>query len=68
MSILSEQQRSKIKSELAQKLVNPVTLTAFTQEFECAYCKEARLTAELATPNDKITIQVFDLLKYKEKA
>ena len=69
MTILSDQQRSNLKSELSQKLVNPVTLTVFTQEFECNYCKETReLTAELASLNDKIRIQVFDLLKDKEKA
>jgi glutaredoxin-like protein len=68
MTILTEQQRTNLKSELSQKLVNPVTLTVFTQEFECNYCKETReLAAELASLNDKIRIQVFDLLKDKEK-
>jgi glutaredoxin-like protein len=69
MTILSEQQRSSLKSELSQKLVNPVTLTVFTQEFECNYCREAReLTEELASLSDKIRIQIFDLLKDKEIA
>ena len=69
MAILSDKQRSSLKSELSQKLVNPVTLTVFTQEFECNYCKETReLTAELASLNDKIRIEIFDLLKDKDKA
>ena len=69
MTILSDKQRSSLKSELSQKLVNPVTLTVFTQEFECNYCRETReLTAELASLNDKIRVQVFDLLKDKEQA
>jgi len=69
MTILSDQQRTSLRSELSQKLVNPVTLTVFTQEFECNYCKEAReLTTELASLSDKIKIQIFDLLKDKERA
>jgi glutaredoxin-like protein len=69
MGILSDQQRARLKSELSENLINPVTLTVFTQEFECAYCKEAReLAEELASLNDKIRIQVLDLLRDKERA
>jgi glutaredoxin-like protein len=69
MSILSDQQRARLKSDLSRNLVNPVTLTVFTQEFECDYCKQTReITEELASLNDKIRIQVLDLLKDKEKA
>ena len=69
MGILSEEQSTRLKSELAQNLTNPVTLTVFTQEFECNYCKEAReLVHELASLSDKIRVQVFDFLKDKERA
>ncbi len=68
MAVLSEQQRNGIKSELFQKLVNPVTLAMFTQEFECDYCKETReLAEELASLSDKIRLQVFDFMKDKGK-
>ena len=68
MSILSEEQSTRLKSELAQNLTNPVTLTVFTQEFECNYCKETReLVHELASLSDKIRVQVFDFLKDKER-
>jgi glutaredoxin-like protein len=68
MSILSEEQSTRLKSELAQNLTNPVTLTVFTQEFECDYCKETReLVQELASLSDKIRVQVFDFMKDKEK-
>jgi glutaredoxin-like protein len=44
-------------------------LTIFTQEFECDYCKENReLAQELASLTDKIKVEVFDLMKDKEKA
>jgi glutaredoxin-like protein len=68
MGILSDQQSIHLRSELAQTLTNLVTLTIFTQEYECNYCKETReLAQELASLNDKIRVQVFDFLKEKEK-
>jgi glutaredoxin-like protein len=69
MGILLESQKNIIKADLAKTLVNPVTLTVFTQEIECDYCKETRELAEEASSlSDKIKIQVFDFLKDKEKA
>jgi glutaredoxin-like protein len=69
MSILSEQQSNRLRSEFAQNLTKPVTLSVFTQEFECNYCKETReLAQELASLSDKIRVQVFDFLKDKERA
>lgn len=58
-----------LKADLSQKLVNPVTLVVFTQEYECDYCREAReLAQQLASLTDKIRVEVYDLLKDKEKA
>jgi len=69
MSLLSESQKKQVLSRLAQSLLNPVALTIFTQEFECDYCKENReLAQELASLTDKIKVEVFDLMKDKEKA
>jgi glutaredoxin-like protein len=69
MGIIPESHISQLKSELGKALVNPVTLTVFTQEIECDYCRETReLAHEISSLNSKIRIQVFDLLKDKEKA
>src|SRR5208337_307423 len=69
MGIIPESHKSKLKIDLAKMLVNPVTLTMFTQEIECDYCKETReLVEELGSLSDKIKTQVLDLVKDKEKA
>jgi len=69
VGILPESQIKLLKTDLAQKLVSPITLAVFTQEVECDYCKEAReLTQELGSLSDKIKVEVFDLVKDKEKA
>jgi len=69
MSLLSEPQKKQVEARLAKNLLNPVTLTVFTQEFECDYCKETReLAEELAGATDKIKLEVLDLIKDKEKA
>ena len=69
MSLLSEEQKKQVKARLAQNLLNPVTLTVFTQEYECDYCKENReLAQDIASSSDKIKLEVFDLMKDREKA
>jgi len=69
MGIIPESHKSKLKIDLAKMLVNPVTLTVFTQEIECDYCKETReLVEELGSLSDKIKTQVLDLVNDKEKA
>ena len=48
---------------------SPVTLAVFTQELECDYCREAReLAQDLASLTDKIKVEVYDLVKDKQKA
>jgi len=69
MGLLPESHMKHLKADLSQKLVNPVTLVVFTQEYECDYCREAReLAQQLASLTDKIRVEVYDLLKDKEKA
>ncbi len=69
MGILGDQQMTRLKVDFEKALINPVTLTVFTQEVECDYCKETReLAQEISTLNDKIKIQVFDLLNDAEEA
>ncbi len=59
----------QLKTDLSERLVNPVRLVVFTQELECDYCREAReLAQDLASLNDKITVEIFDLLNDKQKA
>ena len=59
----------QVKARFAESLVNPVTLTVFTQEYECDYCKENRELAEdLASSTEKIKLEVFDLIRDKQKA
>ena len=69
MGVLPESHVTRLKADLAKMLVKPVTLTVFTQEIECEYCKETReLIEEIGSLSDKITIQVLDFIKDKERA
>ncbi len=69
MGVLPESQVKRLKADLQQKLMDPVTLAVFTQEYECDYCRETReLAEELASLTDKIRVEIFDLVKDKEKA
>ena len=69
MGIIPETHIAKLKTDLAKMLVNPVTLTVFTQEIECDYCTETReLIEEIGSLSDKIKTQTLDLVRDKEKA
>jgi glutaredoxin-like protein len=69
MGIIPESHASRLKTDLAKNLVNPVKVTVFTQEMECQYCKETReLVNEISSLNNKIQPQVLDFIKDKEKA
>ena len=69
MGIIPESHIKRLKSDLTKLLVNPVTLTVFTQEMECDYCKETRgLIEEIGSLSDKIRVQVLDLVRDKERA
>ena len=69
MSVVPELHLKRLKTDLSQKLVSPVTLAVFTQELECDYCREAReLAQDLASLTDKIKVEVYDLVKDKQKA
>jgi glutaredoxin-like protein len=69
MGLLTESQKKDVQTHLSQSLRNSVTLSVFTQEYECDYCKENReLAQELASLTDKVKLEVYDLVKDKEKA
>jgi glutaredoxin-like protein len=69
MGLIPDEHKEHLRSELGEKLVNPVKIMMFTQEFECPFCLETRqLTQELATLNDKIRVEVYDFVADSEKA
>jgi glutaredoxin-like protein len=63
MSLLNEQIRKDVQKALAD-VENPVVFKVFTQEIECEYCKETReLVQEVADLSDKLSVEVYDLVK-----
>lgn len=64
LSLLPDDKKEMLKKDFREKLVDPVRLVMFTQEFECRYCSDTRKIAEeLATLNDKITSEVHDFVE-----
>ena len=69
MPLISEKDAEFLRKEFGEKLVNPVKLVVFTQEFECQFCAETRQIAEeVADLSDKITVEVYDLVEDKAMA
>jgi glutaredoxin-like protein len=69
MDIIPEEHKQRLREEFEAKLKDEVRLVMFTQETECAHCKEAReLVQELAELSDKITVEIHDFVKEGEKA
>jgi glutaredoxin-like protein len=69
LSLLPEDKKELLKNDFKEKLVDPVKIVMFTQEFECRYCSDTRkLAQELATLNDKITTEVYDFMTDAAKA
>ena len=63
MSLIPDEQKERIKSELAEKLVSPVRVIMFTQAMECKFCADTKqLIYELAELNDKIQAEVRDFV------
>jgi len=69
MSLLSEKD-AKIVGERLSRLPRTVTLSLFTQEFECELCRQTReLLEELAAiSGGKVAVEVFDFVRDKAKA
>jgi len=66
MVILSEDIRNTLQKELAE-LPGKVKLVVFTQEFECAHCREnTSLAQEVAALSDKLDIEVYNFTLDKE--
>lgn len=69
MSLIAEEHKEHIKSQLAENLINPLRLIMFTQELECQYCIQTKqLVYELAALNDKIQAEVHDFVADAELA
>jgi len=69
MSLIAEEHKEQIKSQLAENLINPVRLIMFTQELECQYCVQTKqLVYELAALNEKIQAEVHDFVADAELA
>ncbi len=68
MSMLQDKDKPKVAERLAE-MTDPVKVVLFTQEFECQFCRETHdLLKDLAALNDKIQIEVYDLVKDAAKA
>lgn len=68
MTMLQDSDRDYLVEEF-KKLKEDVELIVFTQEFECQFCKETRaIVEEVSALSEKISVQVYDLVKDKEKA
>ncbi|TRO49650.1 glutaredoxin [Candidatus Bathyarchaeota archaeon] len=69
MGLIPEDKKELLKHDFEEKLDNPVRILMFTQEIECRFCSDTReLVQELATLNDKITVEVYDFVADAQKA
>lgn len=69
MSLIPEEHRQHLRIELSERMDKPVRVLVFTQELECHFCAETRQIAqELASLNDKITVEVHDFVADYGKA
>jgi len=67
--LIPEERKQLIQTELNAKLTNKVKVIVFTQENECAMCRETReLVGEVGRLSDKIDVAVYDLQKDIEQA
>jgi len=67
--LIPVEHKKHLVEELAQKLLNPVKLVVFTQEFECPYCAQTRsLVEELAGLSEKLSVEVYDFVADADKA
>jgi len=68
VGLLKDSDKAIIRKEF-EKLSKPIRIVYFTQEHECAYCKEtAMIINEVAELSDKISVEVYDLIKDREIA
>jgi glutaredoxin-like protein len=69
VGLIPEERKQHVQAELNEKLINKVKVIVFTQENECAMCKETReLVEEIGRLSNKIEVAIYDLVRDKEKA
>jgi glutaredoxin-like protein len=69
MSLIPDEKKELLTNEFREKLERPVKIVMFTQEIECKFCSDTRqLVQELATLNDKITVEVYDFISDGDKS
>jgi glutaredoxin-like protein len=67
--LIPDDKKELLKNDFKEKLVDPVKIVMFTQEFECRFCSDTRkLAQELATVSDKITTEIYDFVADSAKA
>ena len=67
--MIPDDKKEVLRTDLEQRLVDPVKIIVFTQEIECKFCTETRqLAQEISTLNDKITVEVYDFMANADKA
>jgi glutaredoxin-like protein len=69
MSLIPEEHKEHLKSELGEKLEKPIKIVMFTQQVECQFCSQTReLINEIAGLTDKIQVEIYDFLANAKKA
>jgi len=69
VGLIPDDKKELLKNDFKEKLEKPVRILMFTQEVECRFCSDTReLVQELATLNDKISVEVYDFVADAEKA
>jgi len=67
--VIPEEHRKHLAEDLARRLLNPIRLVVFTQEYECPHCAHTRsLLEELAGLSDKLSVEVYDFVAHSDKA
>jgi len=69
MSLIPDKHKEHLRSELSEKMENPVRIIMFSQELECQFCAQTRqLINEFAALNEKIKVEIYDFVANADKA
>jgi len=69
LSLIPDGKKELLKNDFKEELVDPVKIVMFTQEIECRFCSDTRkLVQDLATLNDKLTVEIYDFVADSVKA
>jgi glutaredoxin-like protein len=67
--LIPDGKKELLKNDFKEELVDPVKIVMFTQEIECRFCSDTRkLVQDLATLNDKLTVEIYDFVADSVKA